>query len=84
MDKRCKVKNEDVNRYWDYKKFPHGQFYKYGLKNGSSNHLSLNCPIPGCKFGCFAKKYDSYNDNLRQEIITNNGRYDAVMTPKWD
>ena len=32
----------------------------------------------------FCKKDDSYNDNLRQEILTNNGRHDAVMTPKWD
>ena len=32
----------------------------------------------------FCKFFDSYNDNLKQGILTNNGRYDTVMTPKWD
>ena len=46
--------------------------------------MTLNYPIPGCKFGGFAKIYDSYNDNLKQGILTNNGRRDAIMTPKWN
>ena len=56
MDKRCKVKNEDVKRNWDFKKIMYGQFYEYGWKNGSSNHLSLNYSITGCNFRGFAKK----------------------------
>ena len=32
----------------------------------------------------FCPKYDSYNDNLKQGILTNNGRHDDVMTLKWD
>ena len=47
-------------------------------------YLSLNCPIPGCKFGGFTKHYFLYNDSLKQGILTNNSRYDPVMTPKWD
>ena len=54
------------------------------MENGSFNHLPLNCSIPGCKFGGFAKNYDLYNDSLKQGILTNNGRPGAVMTPKWD
>ena len=84
MDEWCKVENEDIKRSWDFKKLFYGQFYKSGWKNGSFNHLSLNCSISGFKFGGFAKKYDLYNDSLKQGILTNNGRSDAVMTPKWD
>ena len=32
MDKRCKLKNRDVKRNWDFKRFIYGQFYKYGWK----------------------------------------------------
>ena len=83
-DKRCKVKNEDVKINLDFNKFPYGQRYKYGWTNESSNDLSLKFPIQGCKFGSFVKNYDSYNDHLKQGILINNGRYDAVLTPKWD
>ena len=83
-DKRYKVKNEDVKRNWDFNKFPYRQYYKYGWTNESSNDLSLKCPIPGCKFGGSAKKYDLYNDNLKQGILTDNDRHDAVLTPKQD
>ena len=46
-----KVKNEDAKRNWDFKKFHYDQFYQYGWKKESSNNLTLNYPIPGCKFG---------------------------------
>ena len=84
IDKRCKVKNEHAQINWDFKKSNYGQIYQYGWKNGSSNNLSLNYPIPGCNFGSFSKIYDSYNDNLKQGILANIGIHDAIMTPTWD
>ena len=37
-------------------------------KNGSIEELSLKCPVPGCKFGGFAKIYDSYCPALKRKI----------------
>ena len=36
-------------------------------KNGSTEELSLKCPVPGCKFGEFAKIYYTY-----QNVLTEN------------
>ena len=83
-DKRCKLKNEDEKRIWDFNKFPYWKYYKYGWTNESSNDLSLKYPILGFKFGGFVNMYDSYSDNLKQGILTNNDRHDAVLTPKLD
>ena len=52
--------------------------------NGSTEELSLKCPVPGCKFGGFAKIYDKYQIVLTERIITNNGNYDAVLAPNWN
>ena len=39
-------------------------------KNGSTEELSLKYPVPGCKFGSFAKTYDKYQTGLTERIIT--------------
>ena len=50
-------------------------------KNGSTEELSLKCPVPGCKFGEFAKIYYTYQNVLTERIITNNGNNDAFLVP---
>ena len=52
--------------------------------NGSTEEISLKCPISGCTFGGFAKKYDQYNTGLTERLITNNGNHDAVLAPNWN
>ena len=51
------------------------------MKNGSTEELSLKCPVPGCKFGGSAKIYDTYKTVLTKIILTNNGRYDTALVP---
>ena len=68
---------------WDFGRFPYGRDYKYGWSSNGSTELSLACPVPGCKFGGFAKIYDSYGPELQTRIITNNGNHDAVISPSW-
>ena len=50
-------------------------------KNGSTEELSLKCPVPGCKFGGFSKIFDQYKTVLKERLITNNGNHDLVLSP---
>ena len=44
----------------------------------------MKCPVSGCTFGGFAKKYDQYNTGLTERLITNDGNHDAVLAPNWN
>ena len=50
----------------------------------STEELSLKCPVPGCKFGGFAKSYDQYQTGLIERLITNNGNHDDVLAADWN
>ena len=84
IDKRCKVKNENFKRNWDLP-----IFLRINSINmvGKTNLLIIYYYIfqfLHASMGVLPKKYDSYNDNLKQGILTNNGRHDDIMALKWD
>ena len=49
-----------------------------------TEQLSLKYPIPRCRFGGFAKIYDTYKPALKNRILTNNGRHNAALVPNWN
>ena len=84
IDKRFKDNKITEEKKWDFGKFPYGRDYRYGWQINGSTDLSLECPVPGCKFGGFAKIYDNYCPALKERLITNNGHHDAVSNPNWN
>ena len=43
-------------------------------------NLSLQHPVPGCKFGGFVQILDKYPDKMKTKLLTNNNNHDAVET----
>ena len=81
IDKRFKEEKVTEVKTWDFGRFPYGRDYKYGWNSNGSTELSLECPVPGCKFGGFSKIFDGYGTALKERLITNNGNHDAVISP---
>ena len=69
---------------WDFGRFPYGRDYKYGWNPNGSTGLSLECSVPGYKFGVFSKIFDGYGTALKERLITSNGHHDAVITTNWN
>ena len=69
---------------WNFGRFPYGRDYKYGWNPNGSTELSLECPVPGCKFGGFSKIFNGYGTALKKRLTTNNGHHDAVISPNWN
>ena len=85
IDKRYKEDKNNEYRNWDFGKFPHGRDYKYGWDvTGSVEHISLKCPVPGYKLSEFAEIYNTYPIEIKNKILTNNGKHDVAVTPNWD
>ena len=58
---------------------PFGKHFGYGHgPSGSIFNVSLPCPVPSCRFGGFSKIYDNYVPELKQCLLTNNNKHDAV------
>ena len=82
IDKKYKEdkNNEKINQ--DFDRFPHRRDYKYGWDiNVSAGHLSFKCSVHGSKFGGLAKIYNTYRFEMKNKILTNNGKHDAAVTP---
>ena len=47
-----------TKKTWDFGRFPFGRDFRYGWNPNGSTEISLECPVPGCKFGGFAKNFD--------------------------
>ena len=84
IDKRFKEDKITELKKWDFFRFPYGRDYKYGWKQNGSTELSLEFPVPGCKFGGFSKIFDVYGPALKERLITNNGNHDAVISSNWN
>ena len=61
---------------WDFGRFSFGRDYRYGWNPNGSTGISLECPVPSCKFGGFAKFFDGYGPALKERLIT---RMDIMM-----
>ena len=54
------------------------------MEKGSTEELSLKCPVPGCKFDGFSKIHGTYKTVLTERILKNNGRQDVALALNWN
>ena len=77
IDDRVKEITITINK--GFSVTPFGKKFGYGHgPSGSIFNVSLPCPVPSCRFGGFSKIYDSYVPELKQCLLTNNNKHDAV------
>ena len=79
IDDRVKKNTITINK--GFSVTPFGKHYGYGHgQSGGVFNVSLPCPVPSCRFGGFSKIYDNYVPELKQCLLTNNNKHDAVNT----